>query len=69
MAFPIRSSAIGLSYQSRTVLHPDCQKGNPGGATGREVKGFNTNITKTCDEENKPNLITDVEVEGAAFEH
>ena len=29
------------------------------------VKGFRTNITETCDKENKPNLITDVEVKGA----
>ena len=32
---------------------------------GKKVKGFSTNITETCDEENKPNLITDVEVGGA----
>lgn len=32
---------------------------------GKKAKGFSTNITETCDEENKPNLITDVEVKGA----
>ena len=32
---------------------------------GKKVKGFSTNITETCDEENKPKLVTDVEVGGA----
>jgi hypothetical protein len=32
---------------------------------GKKVKGFSTNITETCDEEDKPSLITCVDVEGA----
>ena len=32
---------------------------------GKKVKGFAVNITETCDEESKPNLITDVQVEPA----
>lgn len=32
---------------------------------GKKVKGFATNITETCDEEGKPNLITDVHVKPA----
>lgn len=32
---------------------------------GKKVKGFNTNLTETCDEKGKPNLITNVNVEGA----
>lgn len=32
---------------------------------GKKVKGFVVNITETCDEESKPNLITDVQVEPA----
>ena len=32
---------------------------------GKEVKGYSTNITETCDEEDKPNLITDVQVKPA----
>lgn len=30
-----------------------------------DVKGFATNITETCDEEGRPNLITDVQVKPA----
>ena len=47
---------------AKSVQNPDahyCSK------AGKKVKGFSTNITETCDEENKPNLITDVEVGGA----
>ena len=32
---------------------------------GKKVKGNSTNITETCDEEDKPNLITDVQVKPA----
>lgn len=32
---------------------------------GKKAKGFNTNITETCDDPGKPSLITDVAVEGA----
>lgn len=32
---------------------------------GKKVKGYVTNITETCDEENKPSLITDVDVKPA----
>ena len=32
---------------------------------GKKVKGYSTNITETCDEEDKPNLITDVQVKPA----
>lgn len=32
---------------------------------GKKVKGYSTNITETCDEENKPSLITDVQVKPA----
>lgn len=32
---------------------------------GKKVKGYATNITETCDETGKPNLITDVQVEPA----
>lgn len=32
---------------------------------GKKVKGNSTNLTETCDEEGKPNLITDVQVEPA----
>lgn len=32
---------------------------------GKKVKGFATNITETCDEEGKPNLITNVQVKPA----
>lgn len=33
---------------------------------GKKVKGYSTNITETCDEDGKPNLITDVQVKPAA---
>ncbi|GJG31857.1 hypothetical protein PRBRB14_27360 [Hallella multisaccharivorax DSM 17128] len=33
---------------------------------GKKVKGFSTNITETCDESGKPNLITDVQVKPAS---
>ncbi len=32
---------------------------------GKKVKGYSTNITETCDEEDKPSLITDVQVKPA----
>lgn len=32
---------------------------------GQKVKGFSTNLTETCDEKDKPSLITNVDVEGA----
>ena len=32
---------------------------------GKKVKGYSVNITETCDEQDKPNLITDVEVKPA----
>ena len=32
---------------------------------GKKTKGFSVNITETCDEEDKPNLITDVQVKPA----
>lgn len=32
---------------------------------GKKVKGYSTNITETCDEDGKPNLITDVQVKPA----
>lgn len=32
---------------------------------GKKVKGYSTNITETCDEEDKPGLITDVQVKPA----
>jgi len=32
---------------------------------GKKAKGYSTNITETCDERNKPNLITDVQVKPA----
>lgn len=33
---------------------------------GKKVKGYSTNITETCDESGKPNLITDVQVKPAS---
>lgn len=32
---------------------------------GKKVKGYSANITETCDEDGKPNLITDVQVKPA----
>ncbi len=32
---------------------------------GKKVKGYSTNITETCDESGKPNIITDVQVKPA----
>ena len=32
---------------------------------GKKVKGYSTNITETCDEKDKPSLITDVQVKPA----
>lgn len=32
---------------------------------GKEVKGYSTNVTETCDEDGKPSLITDVQVKPA----
>ncbi len=35
------------------------------GKNGKKVKGYSTNITETCDEKDKPSLITDVQVKPA----
>jgi len=51
---------------AKSVQNPNALDAHYRSKAGKKVKGFSTNITETCDEENKPNLITDVEVKGAA---
>ena len=50
---------------AKSVQNPDDPDAEYRGKAGKKVKGFSTNITETCNEENKPNLITHVDVEGA----
>lgn len=50
---------------AKSVQNPNDPDAHYRSKAGKKVKGFSTNITETCDEENKPNLVTDVEVGGA----
>lgn len=50
---------------AKSVQNPNDPDAEYRGKAGKKVKGFSTNITETCNEENKPNLITHVDVEGA----
>ncbi len=50
---------------AKSVQNPNDPDAEYRGKAGKKVKGFSTNITETCDEEGKPNIITHVDVEGA----
>lgn len=50
---------------AKSVQNPNDTDAQYRGKAGRKVKGYSTNITETCDEEGKPSLITNVDVEGA----
>ena len=50
---------------AKSVQNPNDPDAHYRSKAGKKVNGFSTNITETCNEENKPNLITDVEVKGA----
>ena len=49
---------------AKSVQNPNDSEAQYRGKNGKKVKGFCTNITETCDNPGKPNLITDVTVEG-----
>jgi hypothetical protein len=51
---------------AKSVQNPNDPEADYRGKGGQKVKGYTTNITETCDEENKPNLITDVAVKPAS---
>lgn len=50
---------------SKSVQNPNDHDAEYRGKAGKKVKGYSTNITETCDEKDKPSLITHVDVEGA----
>ena len=50
---------------AKSVQNPNDPDAEYRSKAGKKVKGFSTNITETCDEEGKPNLITNVDVNGA----
>jgi hypothetical protein len=50
---------------SKSVQNPNDPDAEYRGKSGQKVKGYSTNITETCDEKDKPSLITHVDVEGA----
>jgi hypothetical protein len=50
---------------AKSVQNPNDPDAEYRGKAGKKVKGFSTNITETCDEEGKPSIITNVDVEGA----
>ena len=50
---------------SKSVQNPNDPDAEYRGKAGKKVKGYSTNITETCDEKDKPSLITHVDVEGA----
>ena len=50
---------------AKSVQNPNDPDAQYRSKAGKKVKGFSTNITETCDEKDKPNLITNVEVKGA----
>lgn len=50
---------------STSVQNPNDPDAAYRSKAGKKVKGYSVNITETCDEEHKPNLITDVQVKGA----
>lgn len=49
---------------ARSVQNPNDPDAEYRDMAGKKVKGYSTNITETCDEEGKPRLITNVDVEG-----
>ncbi len=53
------------SISAKSVQNPNDPDAEYRCKAGKKVKGFSTNITETCEEEGKPNLITHVDVEGA----
>ena len=50
---------------AKSVQNPNDPDAQYRSKAGKKVKGFSTNITETCDEKDKPSLITNVDVEGA----
>lgn len=50
---------------SKSVQNPNDPDAEYRGKAGKKVKGYSTNTTETCDEKDKPDLITHVDVEGA----
>jgi len=50
---------------AKSVQNPNDPDVQYRGKNGKKVKGFSTNTTETCENPGKPNLITDVTVEGA----
>ena len=58
----VRDKRLISSKSLQNPHDPDAQYRNKG---GNKVKGYNTNITETTDEKNKPSLITNIQVKGA----
>ena len=50
---------------AKSVQNPNDPDAEYRGKRNQKVKGFSASITETCDEEGKPSLITNVDVEGA----
>lgn len=50
---------------TKSVQNPNDPDAEYRNKAGKKVKGYSTNITETCDEKDKPSLITNVDVEGA----
>ena len=50
---------------AKSVQNPNDPDAEYRSKADKKVKGYSTNITETCDEEDKPSLITNVDVEGA----
>ena len=48
-----------------SVQNPNDPDATYRGKNGKKVKGYSVNVTETCDEENKPSLITNVQVKKA----
>ena len=48
-----------------SVQNPNDSDAEYRSKTGKQVKSYSTNITETCDEKDKPNLITHIDIKGA----
>ena len=58
----VRDKKLVSATSVQTPNDPDAAYRSKG---GKKVKGYSTNITETCDEGDKPSLITDVQVKPA----
>ncbi len=50
---------------AKSLQNPHDEDAQYRGKNGKKTKGYSTNITETTDEEDKPNIITDVSIKGA----